>query len=341
MENEKLRLQYLGSLGNANLLRSTIVDQLSRLIEKSGVTLGVPMESRVKDWSSVEGKMARKNYSLTTIQSLDDLVGVRIILLFKKDEIVVPKILRDNFIVESSEDASNRLSDSQFGYQSQHFILRLRDDWLAVPSFSDLGGFRVEVQVRTLAQHIWAAASHKLQYKHEASVPAPMRRTINRVSALLEIVDLEFDRVRSEREEYRESEIVDRRDEDTLNVDLVRIVLSDLLPAENMSAEEPYDDLVENLFKLNVTTVGGLRTVVCKHFDQVMFSEGYEAASHLRTGAYIGTTKERVKKGVFFTHVGLAREALKFEFGHDAVWNSMGYEPEVDRIESDDVSNEE
>jgi ppGpp synthetase/RelA/SpoT-type nucleotidyltranferase len=32
-----------------------------------------------------------------------------------------------------------------------------------------LGGLRAEVQVRTTAQHIWAAASHKLQYKHEES----------------------------------------------------------------------------------------------------------------------------------------------------------------------------
>jgi ppGpp synthetase/RelA/SpoT-type nucleotidyltranferase len=71
-------------------------------------------------------------------------------------------------------------------------------------SYGALAYFRMvfELQLRTLAQHIWAVASHKLQYKREASVPVPIRRSINRVSALLEMVDLEFDRVLLEREQY-------------------------------------------------------------------------------------------------------------------------------------------
>lgn len=60
-----------------------------------------------------------------------------------------------------------------------------------------MSGLKAEVQVRTVTQHVWAAASHVLQYKQEASVPLPVRRSIYRVSALLETVDLEFERVLS------------------------------------------------------------------------------------------------------------------------------------------------
>ena len=89
-------------------------------------------------------------------------------------------------------------------YQSLHYIIRIPKHWLKVSTFADLGELKAEIQLRTLAQHIWAATSHKLQYKHEDSVPPPIRRSIYRVSALLETVDLEFERVLAERGTYIE-----------------------------------------------------------------------------------------------------------------------------------------
>ena len=76
------------------------------------------------------------------------------------------------------------------------------DDWLNVPTFREFKGLRAELQIRTLAQQLWAAASHKLQYKRESSVPYPIRRSIHRVAALLETVDLELERVLSERDPH-------------------------------------------------------------------------------------------------------------------------------------------
>jgi putative GTP pyrophosphokinase len=67
------------------------------------------------------------------------------------------------------QDAQLRLAEDQFGYASIHFAVELPASWLRVPSRAGLGGLRAEIQVRTTAQHIWAAASHKLQYKHEES----------------------------------------------------------------------------------------------------------------------------------------------------------------------------
>jgi putative GTP pyrophosphokinase len=49
-----------------------------------------------------------------------------------------------------------------------------------------------EIQVRTVVQHAWATVSHSLQYKREADVPIPLRRRLARVSALLELADMEF-----------------------------------------------------------------------------------------------------------------------------------------------------
>lgn len=325
MNNEKLQAKYLSKFERANYLRSAILEQISLLLDKNSITLGVPMESRVKSWASIDDKVTQKKYEISEIESLDDLIGVRVILLFKVDDEKVSEILRTNFNVISSEDTSSRLSDSQFGYQSRHFIVQIPNGWLALPTYSDLGIFKVEIQVRTLAQHIWAAASHKLQYKHEASVPPPLRRTINRVSALLEIVDLEFDRALAERENYRESEVKGKKDTDTLNVDLVRIVLSDVFPEKNSSEDDSFDALLENLFTLGVTTVGPLRELLIEGLAQAMKVEAREVSLRRGKRDYMGTSEDRINSGVFFTHVGLAREALKEKFGHENLMKAMGY----------------
>jgi hypothetical protein len=51
---------------------------------------------------------------------------------------------------------------------------------------------KAEIQIRTVLQHAWAAISHKLQYKREDDVPAPLRRKLFRLSALFELADDEF-----------------------------------------------------------------------------------------------------------------------------------------------------
>lgn len=98
---------------------------------------------------------------------LDDLIGIRVILLFHRDLERIDRILRDELDVLAAEDTGSRLSETQFGYQSQHYIVRIPESWQNTPSFSGLRSLTAEVQVRTVAQHIWAAASHKLQYEQE------------------------------------------------------------------------------------------------------------------------------------------------------------------------------
>lgn len=165
MDIESLGREYQDFSSKAERLRIAISDQLMALISENSLTLGVPIESRLKTWSSVAEKLERKQLKLQSIRELPDLVGVRVILLFSSDVGKAVGLIEQVFEVVSREDTVTRLGDSQFGYQSQHFIVRLPESWLGVPTLSGLGQLTVELQIRTLAQHIWAAASHKLQYK--------------------------------------------------------------------------------------------------------------------------------------------------------------------------------
>lgn len=296
---------YKAIAPQAQRLKQALLDQLDYLLTKHGVSLGVPIESRVKEWGSIAEKITRKSLDIESVESLDDLIGVRVILLFSKDLTVVSEILRSNLIVLRVEDKSSQLGEAQFGYQSQHFITQIKPEWQKVPTWADLGGLRIEIQVRTLAQHIWAAVSHKLQYKQESGVPPPLRRAINRASALLETVDIEFDRLLAAREMYleRESELDDP--DELLNVDLVEAVLTKIFPLANKRESEEYDELLVDLSHFGVVRVGQLEEIMRKHYEGIMAEERRYASDET--------------DGIYFQFIGLAREGLRCEFGSEAV----------------------
>jgi putative GTP pyrophosphokinase len=316
-----LRADYHLHASKAERLRICIVDQVSALLESARISLGVPMESRVKSLGSIEEKISRKTYSPSGITQVTDLVGVRLILLFLDDLSRLSDIIRDNFDILSQEDAGSRLGESQFGYQSQHYIVRLKSEWLKIPSYSDLGDISVEIQARTIAQHIWAAASHKLQYKHEDSVPVPLRRTINRISALLETVDLEFERILHERDEYldQQSGVTDSgRD---LNVNLIDLIATKILPPDNRDPEDDdLDEVLRDLNSLGIKTSDQLESLLAKHLDKIREID----RKHLPDfDDPSDENPERTAKGVYFTFAGLIRQALEEEFGAEELREAM------------------
>ncbi|GFZ72738.1 hypothetical protein PSE10C_34800 [Pseudomonas amygdali pv. eriobotryae] len=303
MDVSELKLNYFRVESRAKRLMSALSAELEHLLAKEGVTLGVPIEARVKDWSSIEEKIIRKSLDLNSIEDLDDFVGMRLILLFRRDLVAVDKLIRAALNIKSSEDTSLRLKDTQFGYQSQHYVIEVPSAWLKIPSWGEFGDIRVEIQVRTLAQHIWAAASHKLQYKHEASVPLPLRRSINRASALLETVDLEFDRLLDERLLYVKNQMKHEDSDTPLNVEVVDSILSEIFPARNKGESESYDELLSDLNHFGINTAGELKRIMVKHMKAIMSEDERNAKLNKRMSNY------------FFKHVGLAREGLRCEFG--------------------------
>lgn len=312
----ELEAEYSTVIPTAQRLSEELEAQFTQLLADQGITLSVPIQHRVKKWPSIKEKLERKSVMISKVTDLGDLVGLRLILLFQRDIARVCSLIEERFVVVERQDTHAHLREDQFGYASIHYVVELQESWLSVPTLAAMRGMRAEIQVRTTAQHIWAAASHALQYKHEESVPLPVRRAIHRVSALLETIDLEFERVLSERADYRE-QLVGLPAETELNVDTLERTLDDLLPLENKRVgQEEYASLVSELSMMGITTVGGLRRVLEKHREALMERE-----------------KENVKVGgrdddddpheppdtrpltVYFMHTGFVRVALEFEYG--------------------------
>ncbi|MGD0489015.1 MAG: RelA/SpoT domain-containing protein [Syntrophorhabdales bacterium] len=314
MITDDLEKEYYSIQSTCTAFSDELTRQLKKLLGDRKIALGVPIEHRVKAWDSILSKSERQSVTLKSVTDFDDLIGIRLILLFTRDVSTVCGLITENFDVLESEDTKARLSENQFGYQSFHYLIQLKDKWLSIPSMCSFKGYRAEVQVRTLSQHIWAAASHVLQYKVESSVPASIRRTVYRVSALLETVDLEFDRVLTERETYiREADI--EKSTALSNVDLLEKMLNALLPVRNKKPTENYSGLLVELHDLGVKTTGDLRTLIEKQRENIL-KEDREMAERLRDRDNLPEYAEaRIKNGIYFGYVGLVRNALKNEYG--------------------------
>jgi putative GTP pyrophosphokinase len=301
-----------------------MANQIAKLLYDANVALGFPIQYRVKPWSSLSEKLARLS-RFKDFRELQDLVGLRIILLFKRDVAIACQVIENYFDVAREYDSQEQLREDQFGYLSKHLIITLKKEWLSVPTLSKMGGLRAEVQVRTVAQHIWSEVSHKLQYKQQNGIPPSVRRSIYRVSALLETVDLEFERVLEQRESYR-AQISIPPGEGELNVDLLEKILDSSLPAKSKAPFENYDLLLSISGKLGVTTTNMLIRLLDEHLKSVLELDNRKAQEVLEKSVqildkdqhYSKYQLDRAHKGVVLSHTGLLGEVLINEFGETA-----------------------
>jgi len=326
---EKLEIEYGAVQSLAKRFSDELVRQLIILLDRDKIPLGFPIESRVKSWESIVEKVKRLSLVLSSVTDLQDLIGIRLVTLFQRDSELICGLISGTFNVIQREDTASRLRGDQFGYSSIHFVISLPEVWLAVPSFSSLPKLKAEIQVRTVAQHLWAAASHILQYKRETNVPEPIRRSIHRASALLETVDLEFERVLKEREVYRR-ELDLSVSPTALNTDSVGLLLDSLLPAENKDDDkEDYEELLADLRNFDITTAEQLVDLLKKHRDAILAMEADEVTRRAKHHDFHGSSdKNRIlQKGVFFTHVGLVRCALEREIGKEKWDDYMSSRP--------------
>jgi len=184
MEEEYVKIQE----GYSDFLK-----EVKRVIEKILINHNIPtafnIYGRLKKLDSIQEKHNSKRHEIQhTITELNDLVALRIVLLFPEYKDQVTNLLLEEFnpVVEYKKE---KPIVDKFGYSSTHLILEVKEDWLRTPDFKYHQNKKIEIQIRTLSEHIWAEISHSLSYKREENIPKPIQRDLYRLSALLEVVD--------------------------------------------------------------------------------------------------------------------------------------------------------
>ncbi|MGL9603087.1 hypothetical protein Q7I61_20920, partial [Escherichia coli] len=181
-------------------LLESVKFSLDKIIAKNNKKL-FELEGRVKDLTSLNDKIIRKGYS-NPLDEVDDICGVRISCYYTADMDVLENIIKNSFFMISQSDKQKEADDDRFGYQSRHYVVKLKEEWFSVPIFSEYRDLKFEIQLRTMLMHTWAAISHKLLYKYESDAPKEMKRKLNRLSALIELADEQFNAIRKLKDNY-------------------------------------------------------------------------------------------------------------------------------------------
>lgn len=236
---------------------------LSEELQRSGIKTHSIL-SRVKSLESLREKISRKNIS-DPFDNVEDLVGLRVVCLFRSDIKNSGQIVRDQFEVLSEDNKLDGVSVDVFGYQSVHFVSRLKHAYTG-PRYQGLHDLRIEIQLRTIAMDTWATLSHYLDYKSEPDVPRELRKDFFALSGLFYIADTHFElfyeaRQRagvSARQKVKSTPTTDQE----LNLDTLAAYLAQRYPDRKHSNPNSVSQLMSELTAAGYSNLRQLHTVL-------------------------------------------------------------------------------
>ena len=190
---EVILAEYQENLPRFRETEAQVTSRLREALSEMGLLVAA-VESRIKTEASLKGKLDLKGGKYHSLADLTDILGVRVITFYIDDVDKVASAIDRLFTIdwENSVDKRKLHEIDSFGYLSLHYIC-------SVPGFP----YRFEVQMRTLLQHAWANMNHDTGYKSGVEIPRLYLRNMSRLAGMLELIDDEFSKIRSEISDYR------------------------------------------------------------------------------------------------------------------------------------------
>ncbi|WP_195476822.1 GTP pyrophosphokinase family protein [Bacteroides finegoldii] len=161
------------------------------------------LSSRVKEERSLSDKIDIKDGKYQCLNDITDIVGIRIITYLDSDVDTIAEMIKKEFNIDEENSVDKRKLDNDvFGYRSLHYVASFKEERCNLTEFKPFKDIKFEIQIRSILQHAWAEIEHDLGYKSAVSVPDNFIRSFNRLSALLETADIEFDRLKKDLKSY-------------------------------------------------------------------------------------------------------------------------------------------
>lgn len=249
------------------------------------------IESRVKDLTSFVGKIASDKYK-DPIEDIADIVGIRIVTLFKSNLSDIETILAEEFHVVSKDDKT--LSEnSVLGYRSIHYICTIKNEYTG-PRYKNITGVKFEIQVRTICMHAWSSVSHYLDYKGDWDVPKELKESLRALSGLFHIADSQFEQFFMARESYHRQ--ISLRPSNILAVEINLETLSDYLGRKfsNRSAviKAQISEFINEIRNLGITSISSLDKIIDES------AESLEKIEERRRSKFAALGAARVSLGI-------------------------------------------
>ena len=185
--------EYQDNLPRFREVEQEVKEKLRQTLADAGLLVAA-IESRVKSYNSLAGKLELKGHKYNSLADLTDILGLRVITFYIDDVDKVASAVERLFVIDWDNTVDKRKIHEidSFGYLSLHYIC-------SVPGFP----YRFEIQMRTLLQHAWANMDHDTGYKSGVEIPKRYLRNMSRLAGMLELVDDEFSKIRIELTDYR------------------------------------------------------------------------------------------------------------------------------------------
>lgn len=194
-DTEAVRQRWLTERDQLDRFGMLISSRIRQAMREAGLWANVT--SRTKSIDSILKKLLLKA-DRTTYDSMTDIVGVRAVMRYRPEVGKASSIMENLFECAPADDKSVKLANEGVGYLSIHRDITLRATDERSAEFP-AGRFRAEIQLRTLAQHLWAEMSHDTFYKSsKETLSADLKRRVNLMAGLLEVADNEFARLQNE-----------------------------------------------------------------------------------------------------------------------------------------------
>lgn len=183
---ESARRQWLAERPQFEAFGIFLKSRIQKAIANVG--LHADVTSRAKEVHSLVKKLLLKPHH--SYATMPDKAGVRVCVRFTREVAPIVAIVDGLFacIVDKKGGVGDRV-----GYSSVHLDTKLRENDPDVGLYPT-GTFHAEVQVRTMAQHLWSEMDHEI-YKGDTVLPADLRRRAVLLAGILEVADEEFNRI--------------------------------------------------------------------------------------------------------------------------------------------------
>jgi putative GTP pyrophosphokinase len=274
-------------------------DRISNLLEDllfGAKIITHQINSRTKTSDSLSNKITKKD-KYTDLADITDIVGIRVITYLDSDVDRVENLIRKEFEIDKKNSIDKRiLQSNEFGYRSLHLVASIDSSRLKLTEYQRYNGLKFEIQIRSILQHAWAEIEHDLGYKGKSSIPDSYIRSFNRLSALLESADIEFDRLKKELTNY-EKDVTEQIVSSPETVPINQASIDSLVKSDKtfqkardyvikdcdavFDQSSDYSDLMDKFELFNITNIGQLQKLINDNSDD-----------------YLRFIKDFIKKGI-------------------------------------------
>ena len=145
MSGEELRREYERRWSDLENMKDRIAISLQQSISHKKIPFDA-VNGRIKELDSFMEKSRRKNLQ-NPFQEINDIVGIRVICLYRDDVAKIKDVVRETFDVISDDDKIESKESDRFGYLSAHIIARLGAEQNSSLQ-QNLHDLRFEIQIR-------------------------------------------------------------------------------------------------------------------------------------------------------------------------------------------------